>query len=539
MDTQQFAVFARKTKGLFRRLPYLQEAIWDTKRATTDHFKPYNGRWEMLRGWLDDLDKLSAKLPRPDRRILVVASTGMYVDCLLATSVVLAARGCEIDFFWIPYLHGIPFPEQERFQKWSDRFVPPTHSRIRLIRISDIRPADSTPELEAMAKDSADFDSCYFLAKEFCDYENCPEDLNFYKFRYDRNLDALRRITTLLNFSNYDGALTGNGRLVEMGAFYLLARAKGIQCASIDTFGFGSQICASVNEPACVWNTDEIWKRDEPHVLDAVRRKKILEEIAVREDPQRDKTFNLQAASPQTREYLAKSLSLDLQKPIALACANLAWDSAVLRRNRCFDSMKSWYLKTIAWFAERPQWQLIVRTHPVEAMVEQPKSVSDFIDEAFPKLPANVRLVRPTDKTNTYSLMRIAKLGICYTSTVGLEMVMRGLTAIVAGEVHYLRKGFTLEPQIERDYFYLLTQAIENRLPPLSERQIELAMSYSDCYFRDFPRHFPWKIWETGKSVGNDWPMQRILDQECPTEFLDTFDFLAGRQSATTESTSP
>jgi capsule polysaccharide export protein KpsC/LpsZ len=57
-----------------------------------------------------------------------------------------------------------------------------------------------------------------------------------------------------------------------------------------------------------------------------------------------------------------------------------------------------------------------------------------------------LHVIRPTEKINTYDLMEIAGLGLAYTTTVGMEMAMRGVPVILAGQTHYRGRGFTHDP---------------------------------------------------------------------------------------------
>ena len=63
---------------------------------------------------------------------------------------------------------------------------------------------------------------------------------------------------------------------------------------------------------------------------------------------------------------------------------------------------------------------------------------------------------------NTYDLMDMADLGLVYTTTVGLEMAMRGIPVVVAGKTHYRNRGFTQDPHTWVEYFKTLNKNLEN-----------------------------------------------------------------------------
>lgn len=527
-----FPILPHSSKEIFKGVPLLQEAVWTAKYLTNRSVAPFNGRWQQLRAWLAELDRFPEPVAVP-RRVLAFASSPRWLDYLLALCVVLIRRGCRVDFLWLPYTDNLPHERSEaiRFERWSGRFAPPEHPRLRLINLLDVAPAEATPAMQHLAEDIADFDTCYLNGKETREPETCLADREVFAFRSQRNLDCLRRLETFLRDRSYDSALTGNGRFMEYGCFHSWCRRFGLPCVSLDTFEVNNQIVASQKEPSINWNTDDIWRADEPHFLSAQRRQRVQERLAKREDPalQEDLAVKTQLARPETACQLQAKLKLDPAKPLALLCTNLAWDSAVLRQARTFPTMRQWYLESIAWFARRPDWQLVVRTHPIEAQVEQPKSVADYIDEAFPQLPENVRLVRPADPVNTYGIMRLAAFGIVFTSTVGLEMAVRGLRVITVGKTHYARRGFTIDPDTPQEYFASLEAAMREPAARLPREQVDRAWCYFDTYFQHFPKILPWRLVALREDL-QSWPMARILAGDCPEAFLKSFDYLAGRQ---------
>lgn len=518
-------------KHAAKRLPFVQEAVWTTKYLLGRRVRPFNGRWERLQEWLRTLDAAPPPSPAlPPRRLLVFTSTPYWADYLLALSVVLAHRGCGVDFLWLPYVDIEGAAVNKRYERWSRGFpVPAAHDRLRLVNLLDFAPAPATDDMARLADDIADFDTCYLRCKEQLDLDCSPGDVRLFQLRRQRNLDCLRRLETFLARHSYDSALTGNGLFLEFGCFHAWCGRHGLPCASLDTFELNDQIVASQKVPAVNWDTDELWA-SVPHVLTPEQAARVQERIAYREDPalQSDLGARLQLAGPGPREELRARLRLDPARPVVLLCTNLAWDSAVLRHARAFPSMRDWYLQTLAWFARHPQWQLVVRTHPVEARLEQPKSVADFIDEAFPQLPENVRLVRPAEPVNTYTLMKLACLGLAYTSTVGLEMAIRGLRVLVSGHVHYAGRGFTTEPASPAEYFQVLQSALARPDDRLDPARVDLARCYFDTYFERFPKRLPWRLYALAEDL-QSWPLARILAGDCPDLFLRSFDYLAGR----------
>ena len=67
--------------------------------------------------------------------------------------------------------------------------------------------------------------------------------------------------------------------------------------------------------------------------------------------------------------------------------------------------------------------------------------MGDIVDQHFSELPEHVHLIRANDLINTYDLISIANLGLTYTTTVGMEMAMRGSPVVVSGKTYYREAG--------------------------------------------------------------------------------------------------
>jgi hypothetical protein len=124
--------------------------------------------------------------------------------------------------------------------------------------------------------------------------------------------------------------------------------------------------------------------------------------------------------------------------------------------------------------------------------------------------------------------MEIAALGLAYTTTVGMEMAMRGVPVILAGQTHYRGRGFTLEPATWDEYFALLERLLTNLpIPRLPQDQVETAWNYAYRFFFDFPLSFPWRLMKFWQDL-ETWPLNRVLSAEGRAEFGKAFDTLAG-----------
>jgi hypothetical protein len=193
--------------------------------------------------------------------------------------------------------------------------------------------------------------------------------------------------------------------------------------------------------------------------------------------------------------------------------------------------MTEWLEKTALYFASRPDLQFVVRIHPGELITKAP-SVAEVVKKVLPELPEHIHLILAEAKVNTYDLIEAASLGLVYTTTAGLEMVLSGLPVIVAGKTHYRGRGFTLDPDSWKSYFDLL-----DRFHPSNNggdgdmrphtTQVDLAWNYAYRYFIEFPHPFPWHLRNFAQDIER-WPIRRVLSGEGMEKFGQTFRYLAG-----------
>lgn len=159
---------------------------------------------------------------------------------------------------------------------------------------------------------------------------------------------------------------------------------------------------------------------------------------------------------------------------------NVPWDIAAMSDEGAFTDVNEWLTYTINIFKKQPKKQLIIKIHPSELTVmESKKTVLDFIKTNFYPLPENIKVIPPDTTVNPYALFPHIDLGIVYTGTVGLEMSMSGIPAIVTGSAHYGGNGFTFDVKSKEEYKKMLTGAI----PKVTKDQIEKAKVYAYFYF--------------------------------------------------------
>jgi hypothetical protein len=352
---------------------------------------------------------------------------------------------------------------------------------------------------------------------------------DFYRMRLKYNDLTARTLLTWLGVEKPDIVLFPNGVVIEFGVAYQVARHLGLPVVTFEFNDKHGQAWIAQDEEVIQQNTDELWKACEGIQISNKQSDQLdaLEEARLSAKPFGKSERLWQDIPPQGDQVVKEALGLD-ERPVILLASNVLGDSLILGRNLFSRSMGEWILRTIEDFSHRPGYQLVVRTHPGERLMKGPSMV-DIIKGRYPQLPENVHVVGPLEKINTYDIMSLAQLGLVFTTTVGLEMVMQGIPVIVAGDTHYRDRGFTHDPSTWEEYFNTIEIALSNldKFRP-SSRQVDLARNYAYRFFFTYPRPFPWKIHDFWKDY-KIWPMRRVLSDEGGTRFGDSFQSLVGK----------
>jgi hypothetical protein len=165
--------------------------------------------------------------------------------------------------------------------------------------------------------------------------------------------------------------------------------------------------------------------------------------------------------------------------------------------------------------------------HPGELLIKG-TSLATIIKSIMGELPAHFHLVEAQAKINTYDLLEITHLGLVYSTTVGMEMAMRGIPVIIAGQTHYRGRGFTNDPTSWEDYFALLDEKLADlQSAQLTQDQVDLAWRYAYLFFFNFPKPFPWHLLDLKDDLRAR-PMAYVLSAEGDQKYGPTFDALTG-----------
>jgi len=120
-----------------------------------------------------------------------------------------------------------------------------------------------------------------------------------------------------------------------------------------------------------------------------------------------------------------------------------------------FQVQEDWIEETIRFVAQHPSILLVIRVHPNTAgrfAAGENRGELEKMLELGENLPENVRMVMPDDDISSYTLMDISTVGLCYQSTVGLEMACTGAHVAVSGGSWYSTMPF-VTTVVERDAY--------------------------------------------------------------------------------------
>ena len=461
------------------------------------------------------------------KKIFLFGAQYYWIEYCTVLGVALAAMGHRITVGYLPYPKAHENPTQfdiRCFNRYTRNVLKRLRPWLDSISLLDRGEKEALPkELEQSVDVVSAFDTKYLLQVEDVD-DQSP----LYKIRLERNNLAVRAAYNWMKNDRPDLLLVPNSSVLEYSMAYRAARFLDIPAVTFEFSENREEIWLAQNDDIMRQNTDQLWQACGDIPLTGKQRTRISDMETARMGARTfGKSDRLWQDVPRSGgEQARQGLSLD-DRPVVLLATNVLGDSLVLGRDLFCTNMADWILRTIQFFADHPQAQLVIRIHPGERYMTG-SSMVDTVKNTFPQLPENIRLVGPMDKTNTYDLMEIISLGLVYTTTTGLEMAMNRIPVVVAGDTHYRGRGFTLDPASWEEYFTLLEKIPGESTPfVITDEQVELAWRYAYHFFFTYPLPFPWHLGGFFKEV-EKWPMDRVLGLEGQAEFGQTFRYLAG-----------
>ncbi len=209
---------------------------------------------------------------------------------------------------------------------------------------------------------------------------------------------------------------------------------------------------------------------------------------------------------------IAAELGVDFSKPCIGMLSNVIWDAQLHYRANAFPNMLDWVERTIQYFAQRPDLQLIIRIHPAEIRGNIPSRqlLADEIRKTFPTLPTNVFVIPPESQISTYAAMMQCNAVIIYGTKTGVELTSLGMPVIVAGEAWIRNKGLTLDANSSEEYFKILDQLPFNS--KMSEEMVKRALKYAFHFFFRIMIPLPFMVHQPGQSLPYRFEIKGLAD---------------------------
>ncbi len=520
----------RLLKNILGRLPYTVELYWQL----VQRHRPWSAHY--------NLDDLAAVLPdavrqtksfaaaaEPGKKVFIFASLHYWIEFSTLLGLAFAGKGHDVTLSFLPYANWDKPIQKFDLRKqnlYTREVLSAVHPLMQVQSLLDVKPfSRELPEDLRQAVEAVSvFDTQYTLQ-----VEDITREEEVYKIRQERNLEAARNARAWLLAHKPDVVVIPNGTILEMGAVYQVAKHLGIP---VVTFEFGDQrerIWIAQDAEIMHHETDALWRAlgDQPLTEEALG--KLQELFSARQDAKTWQNFARQWQDTPTEGGAAVRRKLGLDKrPVVLLATNVLGDSLTLGRQVFSESMAEWIERTVKYFAEREDVQLVIRVHPGELLTHG-TSMVDVVRNALGEIPPQIHLVGPEEKVNTYDITDITDLGLVYTTTVGLEMALRGIPVVVAGQTHYRNRGFTQDPASWDAYYETLNTLLADlKSARLTEAQVELAWRYAYLFFFAFPKPFPWHLLDLKADI-KERPLSFVLGTEGTQRYGETLDFLTGK----------
>jgi hypothetical protein len=520
----------RVIKEILGEIPYTAELYWNLvqrHKSWQSHFK-----LDFLNSVLPTAvgqAELFARNASLGKKVFIFASLHYWIDFSTMLALVLAGKGHRVTLSFLPYGSWdkpIQKFDLRRQNLYARSVLSEASPLLNVQSLLDVRPfsQDLPQALENAIEEVSVFDTQYTLQ-----VEDITKKEDLYRLRLERNREAAANARAWLAAHKPDIVIVPNGTIQEMGVVYRVARYLNIPTV---TFEFGDQrerIWLAQNAEIMRHETDDLWKAcgDEP--LDESQLQQLQELFSAREDATTWKNFarKWQVKPTEGGAAVKERLGLD-DRPVILLATNVLGDSLTLGRQVFTKTMAEWVEGTVRYFVDRRDVQLVIRVHPGETLTHG-TSMADVVNAELEEIPKHIHLIPPEEKINTYDVLDIANLGLVYTTTVGLEMAMRGIPVLVAGQTHYRNRGFTYDPLSWQEYTKMLNVLLQDLgSARLTQDQVERSWRYAYLFFFEFPKPFPWHLLSLEENLKAR-PVGYVLGEEGSEKYGETFRYLVGK----------
>ncbi|MBT6089063.1 MAG: hypothetical protein HOH20_05750, partial [Rhodospirillaceae bacterium] len=160
----------------------------------------------------------------------------------------------------------------------------------------------------------------------------------------------------------------------------------------------------------------------------------------------------------------------------------------------CFDHQRDWVHATIESFRSKPDWHLVVRTHPNTGGKRSVGTNQDemrFVESLTQAHPDNVSIILPAGDVSSFDLMQEADCGLVWHSSIGLEMAALGRPVLRAGRYWFRDADFMRAPNDSISFTDEVDRLLQESSAPPSIDHSVAAWRFAFCWFFrqsiDFP----------------------------------------------------
>lgn len=367
---------------------------------------------------------------------------------------------------------------------------------IRLIDLDDWLPApEETSAYHAFARDFAPTVAAYDLHVEENEegplasaYRRAVAKAEVMLAETATSFERILRENPVSRLVCYSGLVGPSPALCEA------ARRRGVEVLTVEgwTWRPGHMIC-NLNAPALEYNLDGWlravgpWNEAREHETASLFR---FQEGLLGQDETPAGGLHSVQRTPSVAPLPDTVVRfLERGAPRFLLATNVVGDSSILRRDPTFRSQRDWLRQTIDVFRAHPDWSLIVRAHPDEAWIAGKVAVrmGEVARELAGDAP-NVLVIGGNEDVSSYALMSGLSGGLVWISSIGVDMVARGIPVLAAARPKYHELGLVVQPATVPEYFEELGRLAQWGAHPTPEQQTR-ARRYLNLVFSQFSFH--------------------------------------------------
>jgi len=295
----------------------------------------------------------------------------------------------------------------------------------------------------------------------------------------------LAKQNTFHRFICYSGLIQTTPTLLRAGI------DSGIETICIETWSWREgHVIYNVDQPALEYNIKG-WMK---HYGWGNDQEKTVEEYLQFQNGQKaDKKswlksfYNVQQS--RINENVSEEVDAFLKKypDSFLLAPNVIGDSSTLNRETIFEGIRSWMAEVIDYFKSHPQYSLVIRAHPAEVWAKSKVRIKlgDWAEKLSEGCD-NILVIKGEDTINTFYLLPRIKCGLVWLSSIGVDLVVRGIPVICAAQPKYSGLGFVHEPDTKEKYFDLIRMYGDMEKNPTTEDERTMAKKYLFVVFKGF-----------------------------------------------------